>query len=119
MPLSRALALTTGLAAAALFMTLDRVPVAGSDEILYASVARALEFTGHAVPNITRNTPYAVDHVAFYGPVYFELTAWSFRLFGFSMASARLVCLLGALLAAGGGAFLAAAMGASRTRQWL
>ncbi len=95
------------------------MPVAWSDAVLYASVARALQITGHPVPLITHNTPYAVDHVAFYGPVFFELTAWSFHAFGFSMRSARLVSLFGALLAAGGGAALADAMGASRTRQWL
>jgi hypothetical protein len=97
--------------------TIDRVPIPWTDEVIYASIARAMQLTGTGVPTVLDGAP-AIDHVGFYGPVYFGFAARLFDVFGFSMASFRAVGVLGALLTAASGALIARALGQSRARQW-
>ncbi len=98
-------------------LTLDRAPVAWADGALYASVARSLATEHPGAPSVLAESPTAVDHVRFYGPVFFELMAWSFRVLGFSLAASRIVSLVGALLVALAGLLIARALGGSMRRQ--
>jgi hypothetical protein len=98
-------------------VTLQRSPVAWSDGIIYASIARSVQFDRRGVPTVLRDAPAAVDHVPFYGPVFFRVVAWMFAVAGFSDGSIRLVSLGGALMIALGGAFLVRALGGSREQQ--
>ena len=52
------------------------------------------------VPSSLLHSQYATDHTRFYGPVFFQLAAWSFDAFGVSRWSFRLVSFGGALLIA-------------------
>lgn len=97
--------------------TISRTPTNEPDTQLYASVAKNWIETGSGVPTVTRNSPQAADHVAFYGPVYFSLTGASIKLFGLSKLSPRLVSLGGALLLAASAALLAIALG-GRAAPW-
>ena len=106
------------LAALIFAITLGRVPTPFADTQLYASIARSVQLHGIGVPSFMLNSPYAVDHVPFYGPVFFELAALSFRLFGVSIWSFRIVSALGAVLLVSAGALLARQLSASADR-WL
>lgn len=97
--------------------TLERAPIAWTDEIIYASTAWGLHLNGSGVPSIVQGLPGATDHEAFYGPVFFNLARTSFDLFGLSMWSFRLVCLIGALLVATASAAIVRAFGGSAGRQ--
>ena len=99
------------------FLTLDRVPIAWSDGVLYASIARSLTTDHPGIPTVLAAAPDAVNHVRFYGPVFFQIMALSFRVFGLSLASASLVSLLGALTIAIAGGLLVRALGGGIERQ--
>jgi 4-amino-4-deoxy-L-arabinose transferase-like glycosyltransferase len=99
------------------FLTLDRVPIAWSDGVLYASIARSLTTDNPGIPTVLAASPEAVNHGRFYGPVFFQIMALSFRVFGFSLASASIVSLLGALMIAIAGGGLVRALGGDITRQ--
>ena len=94
-----------------LIVTLDRNPTNESDAQLYAAIAHSWLKDGSGVPSVIRNSPSAVDHVAFYGPVYFDLTAISFRIVGPTKVGARIVSLAGAILLALAAALLSSALG--------
>lgn len=107
------------LAAAGLalpLLTLTRFPTPFPDVQLYASIALARHLYGVGVPTITWNSPAAVDHIPFYGPVFFDLCALMFRLTGIRLVSVRLVSLLGGLLYLSGTLAMARRFGASRDR---
>src|SRR4051812_19894050 len=76
-------------------VTVSRVPVPFADAQLYASIALSRYRYGVGVPTITWNSPTAVDHIPFYGPVFFELCALAQRLFGVTLLSFRIVSLFG------------------------
>lgn len=79
-------------------LTVRRVPVPFADAQLYASIALSRHLYGIGVPTISWNSPAAVDHIAFYGPVFFDLCALFERLFGVTLLSFRMVSLLGTAL---------------------
>ena len=95
-----------------------RVPTAFPDGQFYASIARSLQLHGVGVPSEIRHSPVAVDHIPFYGPVYFALTARAFDWFGVSLRSQRSVSLAGALLVIVAAAFLASTVSGQQWR-WL
>ena len=98
-------------------ITLDRVPVAWGDDVWYASIARSISLSQSGTPSVLAATAKRVDHVRFYGPVFFELVAASFRWLGVSLASDRLVSLAGALLIAAVGVVIVRSLGGSVDRQ--
>lgn len=99
-------------------ITLGRVPTPWPDAQLYASIARSVQLHGNGVPSTIWFSPAAVDHLPFYGPVYFTLTSLAFSVFGFSVESSKLAGLLGVLLTVTGVAMLARSLSRERTR-WL
>lgn len=107
----------TVLAIVGFLVTIDRVPIPWTDEVIYASIARAVQLTGTGFPTVLDEAP-AIDHVGFYGPVFFALAAWLFDVFGFSAATFRAIGVAGALLIAVSGAALVRTLGGSRRRQW-
>src|SRR5687767_14470598 len=105
------------LATAGFVVTVDRTPIVWPDETIYASVARAMQLRGNGVPTVLDGAP-AIDHVGFYGPVYFAAAAALFDLFGLSLTTFRMLGVAGALLAALGAALIVRAAGHGVTRQW-
>ncbi|WP_299460297.1 hypothetical protein [uncultured Microscilla sp.] len=71
------------------FFTLHTSPLPWFDETFFASIAWHWANTGKLVPQVAIFT-----EVKLYGPIYFWLTGISFQLFGFSIASFRLVNLM-------------------------
>ena len=69
-----ALVATACLILSIFVITLGRVPTPWPDAQLYASIARSLQLHGNGVPSTIWFSPAAVDHLPFYGPVYFTLT---------------------------------------------
>jgi hypothetical protein len=57
-----------------------------------------VQLYGVGVPTITWNSPAAVDHLPFYGPVFFNLTAISLHFVGPRLLAFRLVSAAGAAL---------------------
>ena len=98
-------------------ITLDRVPVAWADDVWYASVARSINLSQSGTPSVLAAPARPVDHVRFYGPVFFQLVAASFRWLGFSLASDRLISLVGALVIAAAGLVIVRSFGGSVDRQ--
>ena len=89
------------LAAAGLLvpiLTLRWFPTPFADLQLYASIAISRHRFGIGVPSITWNSPAAVDHIPFYGPVFFDLAAVALRVFDVRLVSFRLVSIAGTLL---------------------
>ena len=113
-PRRKALWLLALTAAALPILTIRRVPTPFADVQLYASIARARQLYGVGVPTITWNSPSAVDHIPFYGPVFFDLSALALRLFGVGILSFRLVSLIGTSLYVLGVVLLARQFSASR-----
>ncbi len=113
-----ALAVTACLILASFYVTRGRASTPWPDAQLYASIARSLQIDGSGVPSTTWFSPAAVDHLPFYGPVFFTLMSWSFAVFGFSIESSKLPGLLGVLLVGAGAAWLASCLSGDRTR-WL
>ena len=93
-----ALALTAAVAFVLPVATVRYIPTPFADVQLYASIARARQLYGVGVPTITWNSPAAVDHIPFYGPVFYDFVAASVEIFGFSLVSFRLVSLFGTAL---------------------
>jgi hypothetical protein len=112
------LAIASALMLLGFAATLTRVPAPRNESQLYASIALAQHLAGNGVPTVL-SSPSAVDHIPFYGPVYFYLQAAIFKLFGVSIASSRLLSLAGALLIALGGALLARQLSQSPDRALL
>ena len=102
----RSLLLAAALVFVGLCIVLERAPTTWPDSQLYASVARARQLYGTGVPSSLLHSPYATDHTRFYGPVFFDLAAWSFNAFGVSKWSLRLVSLGGALVVVLAGSLL-------------
>jgi hypothetical protein len=98
-------------------VTLGRLPIDSGDAPFYASIARSLQLRGVGIPSVLTDGPTAVDHVRFYGPVYFHLAARLFAWFGFSSVAFRELSLLGAILVASGGVAVCSALGGGRDRQ--
>jgi len=98
-------------------VTLNRLPTQFGDGPFYASIARSLQHGRTGVPSILAQGPTAVDHVRFYGPVYFySLAAW-FDLVNCSSLSFRIFCLTAALLAAAAAAAVSWSLGGGANRQ--
>ncbi|HEY2434022.1 MAG TPA: hypothetical protein VGI12_15210 [Vicinamibacterales bacterium] len=104
-------------------VTLTRQPVSQKDEPFYASIARAYHYGPPGVPSmLDASAPTAVDHIAFYGPIYFRTVDLFFSLFGVSVAAFRAIGLLGVLLCAAAGVCICRALGGGPSRQawtWL
>jgi hypothetical protein len=115
---SVALVAAAGLVCASFAITLGRAPSPWPDAQLYAAIARSLETHGSGVPSTIWFSPAAVDHLPFYGPVYFELTALAFAVLGFSIESSKLAGLLGVVLVASATALLARSLSGEKER-WL
>jgi len=94
-------------ATAAPLLLLTHVPRPFADVQLYASIARARYLYGIGVPTMTWHSPAAVDHIPFYGPVFYDLSAAAMHLFGLSLLSFRLVSTLGTALYVAGTVMLA------------
>ncbi len=97
--------------AVAFILTLDRAPVTWDDANLYASIARAKQVEGVGTPSMLRASPRAVDHIAFYGPVFFDLAVQSMNTVGVRRVSVRLISLFAAWLVAVAAAGLAYQIG--------
>lgn len=107
------------LAAAGLLvpiLTLRWFPTPFADLQLYASIAISRYRFGVGVPSITWNSPAAVDHIPFYGPVFFDLAALALRLFGIRLISFRLASIAGTLLYLGATLLLTRQFTQSRDR---
>jgi hypothetical protein len=102
------LAVASSVVIAVSVITLPRVPTPYGDLQLYASIARARQQFGIGVPTEMWNSPVAVDHIPFYGPVFFDLCAVTLTWFGVTLTSLRMASLLGAVM------FVAAAAGLAR-----
>jgi hypothetical protein len=94
-PPGRALLIIAAVALVVPVLTLRRAPTPYADLQLYASIARSVQVHGVGVPTETWYSPTAVDHVPFYGPVFFDLAALSMHFFGATLLSFRLVSILG------------------------
>ena len=110
-------------AAIAVVLAIDLVsirhaPTPNADLQVYASIARARQLYGIGVPTETWNSPVAVDHLPFYGPVFFSLATTALRWFGVTLLSFRLTSVLGAALCLAAAALLASVLSGSRER-WL
>lgn len=99
--------------------TLRRFPTPFPDVELYASIARARQIYGVGIPTIIWNSPVAVDHVPFYGPVFFDLSALALAVAGVHVWSVRLVSVIGAALFVLGTGLLARQFTTSRDRTLL
>ena len=97
-------------------ITLRRTPTPSPDATLYASIARSWQLYGDGLPSMQRDSPAAVDHIRFYGPVFFSIVTGAFRLYGFSMGSFRLVSLVSTVMIAIAGGVLARALSGERDR---
>jgi len=97
--LSTAIALTLGLC------QLSRTPLPWVDEILWVSSAKSVGSTGIGTPSVLLQFPKTGRFDIFYGPVPFWLGALSFRCFGLSIWSWRILSFLfGTLLVVSCGA---------------
>jgi hypothetical protein len=101
-----------------LIVTLPRVPTPFADTQFYASIARARQLVGVGIPSWMQHSPAAVDHIPFYGPVYFTLAAQTFDWFGVSLRGYRAVSLLGTLLVVAATALLVRSISPTSGR-WL
>lgn len=101
-----------------LLVTLTRIPISRGDGPFYASIARAYHYGGSGVPSVLGpDAPTAVDHIRFYGPVYFRTVQLLFSLFGVSVAVFRSINLIGVLLFAAAGVFVCKALGGGPDRR--
>jgi len=100
-------------------VTLNRVPTQFGDGPFYASISRSLAAGGPGIPSVLASGPTAIDHVKFYGPVFFTgLSIW-FKVFGCSSWTFRVFCgLSGLLVALGGGAISWSLGGRVERRAW-
>jgi Glycosyltransferase family 87 len=79
-------------------LTLGRIPTPSPDTQLYASIALARARDGVGIPTLVWSSPEAVDHIPFYGPVFFDLASAAYKAFGVSLVAFRLVSVFGAAL---------------------
>ena len=101
-----------------LLLTLTRLPTSHADGPFYASIVRGAHYGAYGVPaSLQPDSPTAINHIRFYGPVYFTLVDLSFRLFGISAWSYRVVSLIGGLLAAAGGVWICKVLGGGPERR--
>ena len=112
------LAVAAGAAIAVSLITLRHVPTPYADLQLYASIARSRQLFGIGVPSETWNSPVAVDHIPFYGPVFFDLCAATLHWFGVTLLSFRIASVIGAAIFVAATAWLARELSGSRDR-WL
>ncbi len=110
------LVITAGVCILGFLITIDRTPLPWTDEITYASIARSLQLGEGGAPSTLRDSPNRVDHVAFYGPVFFRAAILSVELMGFSMTAFRVISFIGALLVACAAAILVLAFGERGSR---
>lgn len=105
------------IVALALAVTLNRYPIEYGDGPFYASISRSLAHGFAGVPSVLKEGPTAVDHVRFYGPVFFSsLAAW-FSLVGLSSLTFRLFCFATALLVTSGAVAVSWSLGGGAHRQ--
>ena len=109
--------LLAALALAGYVVTLNRVPIEFGDGPFYASIARSLQLGRAGVPSLLKQGPTSVDHLRFYGPVYFSTLAAWFTIAGCSSLAFRIFCFASALLAAAGAVAVSWSLGGGRTRQ--
>jgi hypothetical protein len=69
------------------------------DEIFAVSTGWSIVHSQPASLSVLTPYPRTISPVRFYGPVSFEAEAWLTRIFGLSMASWRLICFAGVILA--------------------
>lgn len=101
------------LAVAGFIITISRAPVVWFDEVIYASIARAVQLGRTTVVDGTTT----ISHVQFYGPAYFSLAAASFHLLGFSLETFRALGVVSTLVSAIAAATIVGTVGGSRQRQ--
>src|SRR3954471_21223258 len=101
------LAVAAGAALAISLATLRHVPTPYADLQLYASIARSRQLFGIGVPSETWNSPVAVDHIPFYGPVFFDLCAATLHWFGVTLLSFRIASVIGWAIVVAAAAWLA------------
>ncbi len=94
--------------------TLTRSPLVWRDEMVLAPIAYSLLQGGSGTPTVLAEDPRWPHSTLFYGPLYFRLGALSFKLFGLSITSWRLLSWLGGLLLACAAAYLIRVLGGSR-----
>ena len=99
-------------------IAIRHAPTPNADNQLYASIALARQLFGIGVPTITWNSPVAVDHVPFYGPVFFTLAAAFLKWFGVKLLTFRIISVFGGLLCLAAAALVAHVLSGSRER-WL
>ena len=98
-------------------LTLNRLPIEFGDGPFYASIARSLQLGHPGVPSVLTQGPTAVDHVRFYGPVFFSTLAAWFTVAGFSSLTFRLFCLSAAVFAAAGAVAVSWSLGGGPQRR--
>ena len=98
-------------------LTLNRLPIQFGDGPFYASIAKSLQSGSAGVPSVLGPGPTSVDHVRFYGPVFFSALAAWFSVVGLSSLTFRLFCLASALLVAFGGLAVSWSLGGRAHRQ--
>ena len=108
--------LLVALVVATYAITLNRFPIQFGDGPFYASIARSLELGRPGIPSLLKQGPTAVDHVRFYGPVYFSTLAAWFMVAGFSSTAFRVFCLASAIFAVAGAVALSWALGGGPKR---
>jgi 4-amino-4-deoxy-L-arabinose transferase-like glycosyltransferase len=113
--LLRRVAWVTGGAALLLaLLTLTRSPLVWRDETQFAALSYSLFNGGGGASTIFAEDPRFPITTFFYGPSFFWLGAYFFKLFGFSVFSFRLLSWVGGLLLALAAAALARVLGGSR-----
>ena len=111
--------LLVALVVATYAITLNRFPIQFGDGPFYASIARSLELGRPGIPSLLKQGPTAVDHVRFYGPVYFSTLAAWFMVAGFSSTAFRVFCLASAIFAVAGAVALSWSLGGGpKRRAW-
>jgi 4-amino-4-deoxy-L-arabinose transferase-like glycosyltransferase len=94
-------------------LTLTRSPLVWRDETPFAALAYSLSQGGSGSPTILAEDPRFPITTFFYGPTFFYLGAWFFKIFGFSVFVFRSLSLAGAVLLALGAVGLVRVLGGS------
>lgn len=96
-------------------VTATRSPLVWRDEMSFAPMAYSLLHDGSGLPTVLAEDPRRpAASLLFYGPLFFWISAASFKIFGFSVASFRLVAWVFGVLLALTAAFLVRTLGGSR-----
>jgi len=88
-------------------ITIRHSPTPIADLQFYASIARAQQLFGIGVPTETWNSPVAIDHLPFYGPVFFTLSTAMLQWLGVTLLSFRIASVLGTTIFIAAAALLA------------